>query len=121
MKSTAGKGTMVGVALFLALILALVLLIFPDDEPTVGDCLPGGAPTATVPAGTKVKPMKAGTYQLTSGFGPRWGTMHKGQDFGSTAGEPIYATADGVVSKAGPATGFGQWIVIDHNIDGQII
>ncbi|OZF41287.1 MULTISPECIES: M23 family metallopeptidase [Nocardiaceae] len=122
MKSTASKGTLVGVALFLALILALVLLIFPDDdEPKVGDCLPGGAPTATFPAGTKVKPMKDGTYQLTSGFGPRWGTMHKGQDFGSAAGEPIYATADGVVSKAGPATGFGQWIVIDHNIDGQII
>lgn len=122
MKSTASKGAFVGVALFLALILALVLLIFPsDDETEVGACLPGGAPTASFPAGTKVKPMKAETYQLTSGFGPRWGTMHQGQDFGSAAGEPIYATADGVVSKAGDASGFGQWIVIDHNIDGQII
>lgn len=26
-------------------------------------------------------PMKRGTYKLTSGYGPRWGTHHNGIDF----------------------------------------
>ncbi len=60
------------------------------------------------------RPLRAGDYALTSGFGSRWGTFHKGQDFGAAAGTPIYAAADGFVVFAGPATGFGCWIVIDH-------
>ncbi|MGV9865712.1 peptidoglycan DD-metalloendopeptidase family protein [Rhodococcus koreensis] len=119
MKNPAGKIAVALIATFVVVIVALILLIFPSDEESEV-CPPGGAPAATFPPGTTVKPIKGGTYQLTSGFGPRWGTMHNGQDFGSAAGEPIYATADGVVSESGPASGFGQWIVIDHNVDGQM-
>lgn len=47
---------------------------------------------------------------------------HGGTDFafpdGNTAGKPIYAVADGTVLEAGPASGFGQWIVIQHTING---
>ncbi len=59
-------------------------------------------------------PLAAGSYTLTSGFGPRWGTTHLGQDFAAAAGTPIFAAADGKVVAAGPASGFGNWIVVDH-------
>lgn len=57
----------------------------------------------------------------TSGFGPRWGSMHDGLDFGGPIGTPIYSVADGVVTRSGPASGYGNWITIEHNIDGEIV
>lgn len=59
--------------------------------------------------------MRTGTYTLTSGFGPRWGSHHAGLDFGADDGTPIYAAADGAVDYIGPADGFGQWIVLRHD------
>lgn len=60
-------------------------------------------------------PLRAGSYVLSSPFGPRWGDMHRGQDFAADDGIPIYAAADGTVEYIGPAQGFGQWIVLRHN------
>lgn len=59
-------------------------------------------------------PLKQGTYQIASGFGPRWGTTHLGLDFAADDGTPIYAVQAGTVVHIGAAQGFGQWIVIDH-------
>jgi murein DD-endopeptidase MepM/ murein hydrolase activator NlpD len=56
---------------------------------------------------------------ITSGFGARWGTTHYGLDFAAPIGTPIYAAADGVVVEAGPASGFGLWVRIQHE-DGTI-
>ncbi|MFL6119296.1 M23 family metallopeptidase [Actinophytocola sp.] len=56
---------------------------------------------------------------ITSGFGARWGTTHYGLDFAAPIGTPIYAAADGVVIEAGPASGFGLWVRIQHD-DGTI-
>lgn len=47
--------------------------------------------------------------------------MHRGLDFPAPDGTSIYAAADGVVAAAGPASGFGQWIVLDHRIAGQLV
>lgn len=58
-------------------------------------------------------PLPSG-YRLTSGFGPRWGTHHSGIDIGAPDGTPFYACADGIVQYIGAASGYGQWIVIDH-------
>lgn len=57
----------------------------------------------------------------TSPFGMRWGTLHDGLDFGGPIGTPIYAVADGVVKQSGPADGYGNWIIIEHEIDGEIV
>ncbi len=54
------------------------------------------------------------TVRYTSGFGMRWGRMHKGQDMAGPIGTPVYATADGVVTKAGWSSGYGRLIVIQH-------
>ncbi|MFC4124475.1 M23 family metallopeptidase [Nocardia rhizosphaerae] len=56
---------------------------------------------------------------FTSGFGQRWGTMHRGIDIAAPIGSPIYAVADGTVVEAGPAQGFGLWVRIRHD-DGTI-
>ena len=64
--------------------------------------------------------MREGTYTLSSGYGPRWGEFHRGVDFAAPIGTPIYAAMDGVVVDAGPASGFGLWIVIDSNDGGPV-
>ena len=56
-------------------------------------------------------------FVVTSPLGPRWGTTHWGVDYGvagGSGGKPIYAIKDGTVIAAGPASGFGQWIRLDH-------
>ncbi len=58
-----------------------------------------------------------GTY--TSCFCGRWGTFHEGIDLAGPLGTPIYAAGDGVVLDAGPAAGFGNWVVIQH-ADGDV-
>lgn len=67
--------------------------------------------------GPKVVKPAQGTY--TSGFEMRWGTFHAGVDIANAAGTPIVAAMDGVVINSGPASGFGQWIRIQHD-DGTI-
>src|SRR5687768_447470 len=65
-------------------------------------------------------PMKPGTYRVTSGFGPRWGTIHRGIDYAAPVGTPIYAAENGTVVDARSGVGgFGCWIVIDHLVNGK--
>ncbi|GAA4843799.1 M23 family metallopeptidase [Saccharopolyspora rosea] len=56
---------------------------------------------------------------FTSGFGGRWGTTHYGIDIANSKGTPIVAAADGTVIEAGPASGFGLWVRVQHD-DGTI-
>ena len=52
---------------------------------------------------------------LTTGYTMRWGSFHKGIDIANTMGTPIYSVLDGVVTAAGPASGFGQWVKVRHS------
>ena len=54
-------------------------------------------------------------FRFTSGFGMRWGRMHKGTDFAAPHGTPIYATADGVVTHATWQSGYGLMVTIQHD------
>jgi murein DD-endopeptidase MepM/ murein hydrolase activator NlpD len=52
--------------------------------------------------------------RFTSGFGARWGTFHYGIDLAAPMHTPEYAAADGVVLRAGAASGFGLAVYILH-------
>ncbi|MEL7504448.1 MAG: peptidoglycan DD-metalloendopeptidase family protein [Cyanobacteria bacterium J06554_6] len=54
-----------------------------------------------------------GTF--TSGYGPRWGRMHRGIDIAAPVGTPIFAAAPGVVERSGwNSGGYGNLIDIRH-------
>jgi murein DD-endopeptidase MepM/ murein hydrolase activator NlpD len=57
--------------------------------------------------------------RLTTCFCMRWGAMHWGIDLAAPLGTPIYAATDGVVLKAGPASGFGNAVYI-QDADGDV-
>jgi murein DD-endopeptidase MepM/ murein hydrolase activator NlpD len=58
--------------------------------------------------------------QLSSGYGWRWGRMHRGIDIAADVGTPVYAAADGVVESAGwNSGGYGNMIDIRH-ADGSV-
>lgn len=62
------------------------------------------------------------TGRITSSFGEREdpvlgngdGEFHAGIDIAGDLGEPIHATADGVVVSAGVVNGYGRMVKIDH-------
>ncbi len=52
---------------------------------------------------------------LTSGYGPRWGRMHRGIDIAAPTGTPIHAAASGEVTVAGwNSGGYGNLVEIRH-------
>jgi len=69
----------------------------------------------SIPAGMPVQ-----DATLTSNFGMRTHPVlggrrnHKGVDLAEPIGTPVYATADGVVSKAEPFSSYGNYIQIEH-------
>ncbi len=76
----------------------------------------GNAKTAAyIPSGRPVQKLS-----LTSNFGARSDPfngrtrMHKGIDIPGPVGTPIHATADGIVSRAGWASGYGNLVQISH-------
>lgn len=57
--------------------------------------------------------------RYTSFFAPRWGTFHSGIDAGAeqrgVIGDPLYATADGIVKRVRPLQPImGNYIVTEH-------
>jgi murein DD-endopeptidase MepM/ murein hydrolase activator NlpD len=52
--------------------------------------------------------------RFTSGYGGRWGTFHYGIDLAAPMRTPEYAAMDGVVLRAGSASGFGLAVYVLH-------
>ncbi len=67
--------------------------------------------------------MPVETAALTSGFGMRWHPViggrraHKGVDLGAAWGTPVYASADGIVSRADWFSSYGLYVSIEHGGD----
>ncbi|WP_461153797.1 M23 family metallopeptidase [Saccharopolyspora tripterygii] len=57
--------------------------------------------------------------RVTSKPGARWGLTHYGLDIANSIGTPIRAVKRGTVLEAGPASGFGLWVRLQHD-DGTI-
>jgi len=102
----------VGVDAYAPLVQPSARRMVAPDMPSIGAAesyLPrkGGGATAGL-----IWPAQ-GTF--TSGYGPRWGRMHRGIDIAAPVGTPIVAAAPGVVSYAGYNDGgFGYLVEIDH-------
>lgn len=73
-----------------------------------------------------VWPMLKGEFSQTSSYGSRISPLsntlevHTGSDMAGPDLTPIRSIAKGVVKEAGPTFYLGQWVVIEHNYDGQI-
>lgn len=71
--------------------------------------------------GTFNYPLVTGTYSISSGYGYRWGKLHKGIDFAAPQGTKIYASASGTVAFSGFGSsgngfnGYGKVILIKHD------
>ncbi len=98
----------------------------PIVNSTVGkvvspDLPPLGKPDAYLPKGAKftgyIWPAKG---VFTSGYGWRWGRMHKGIDVAAPIGTPVVAAAPGVIVTAGwNDGGYGNLVEIEHP-DGSV-
>jgi murein DD-endopeptidase MepM/ murein hydrolase activator NlpD len=74
----------------------------------------GALPGVPLPPGAWTKPAIG---PLTSVYGMRWGRPHNGIDIAPPCSSPIYAAASGTVVRAGPSTGYGNLIAVDHGGD----
>lgn len=64
-------------------------------------------------------------FTISSGYKTAERSDHKGIDLAggsasATMNKPIYAARDGVVVAAGRADGYGNWIVLRHDINGEL-
>lgn len=89
---------------------------------------PSNSNASALPGTSRVVfPLPAGTWVRTSGFGmrkhPITGVykLHTGVDYAAPAGTRIMAVADGRVTFAGPSTGYGYLILIEHTIGGRTV
>lgn len=72
---------------------------------------------------SSVKPSQSGQFMhplngagsISSQYGSRWGSYHRGIDIAAPAGTPVYASASGTVVYSGYNNGgYGKMIIIDH-------
>ncbi|WP_435831343.1 peptidoglycan DD-metalloendopeptidase family protein [Nocardia aurea] len=88
----------------------------PSGSATATSANPAVTATPSLAAGVgsirRVLPLATGTFTVSDVFGSRGGD-HKGIDMAAVDGTPIFSVSDGRVVAAGPASGFGNWIVVD--------
>ncbi|RNA67532.1 murein hydrolase activator EnvC family protein [Alteribacter keqinensis] len=63
------------------------------------------------------------TGRVTSEYGPRWGRVHHGIDIGQggRSNVPIVAAESGTVIRAEYMNGYGNTVMITHNVNGKTI
>lgn len=94
-----------------------------QDRKIIEEKITVPAITEKIEVGTLQEPPKKamGSFKypvsgrLTSGFGPRWGTRHKGIDLAAPYGTTVRASDGGTVTFAGwNSGGYGNLVIIDH-------
>ena len=87
-------------------------------EDILMEAVPKIVERGTIIPPTYIKPISGG--RMSSGFGkrkaPKAGasTYHKGIDWATPIGTPVYASSGGVVAKAGWGSGYGYVVYINH-------
>lgn len=72
----------------------------------------------TIKPPTYIKPLNGGRF--SSGYGYRWGRLHKGVDYACSIGTTVFASSAGTVVQAGyNSGGYGNNVVISHP-DGRM-
>ena len=66
----------------------------------------------TITPPTYVMPISNGRF--SSGFGKRWGRMHKGVDWACPVGTAVKASCSGTVVQSGWSNGYGYCVTIRH-------
>jgi len=86
-----------------------------EIKPVVNEVIvKGGRKPVIVSAGSWVWPTNI-PYIISSQYGWRWGTLHRGVDISGTGyGSPIYAAKSGVVTEVNYHYLSGNYVVIDH-------
>lgn len=75
-----------------------------------------------LPPATSGAFMRPTTGRITSGYGPRWGSLHAGVDIGGggrTGKVPIVASASGKVVRSYYSNSYGECVIIEHNVNGK--
>jgi murein DD-endopeptidase MepM/ murein hydrolase activator NlpD len=96
------------------------------DQPAHIASVSTATPTRRTGAGVSIPSrMPVEGVKLTSGYGMRVHPVlggrrqHQGIDLAAPTGTPVYATADGVVSKAEWFSSYGLYIAVEHGGDIQ--
>lgn len=96
----------------------LATYVPPTTKPSGTDTTPS---TQAPSSSGWVKPLKSGSYSITSAFGMRvhpvlgYERMHEGVDMAAPAGTPIYAAKSGKVTTASyQSGGAGYYVSINH-------
>ena len=94
-------------------------------EAQIKNLLSGSSSKGQYSGGTMFWPVPA-VRNISSGFGPRWGTTHRGIDIANGSvpvyGQNVVAAADGTVISAfpnGSSGGYGLFIMVDHGRDSS--
>lgn len=85
-------------------------------ETVLNESVPEIIEVGTAVPPTYVKPIYGGT--LSSTFGERWGTVHKGVDWACSVGTDVMASCSGKVIQAGWIRGYGYCVTLEHS-DGK--
>lgn len=84
-----------------------------SQETIIKESVPKTIAVGTLTPPTYLRPLSGGSF--SSGYGYRWGSLHKGVDWSVPVGTTVTAAADGRVTRAGWYADYGYCVDITHS------